>query len=104
MSDQPAIATEAKVKVKKKSVIEPAIKFEGDEKEHATTAVFEADDSPTIKSVGIVRLPNGYYSAFTMYTKGTEVVKVEVEEPNLRAIAEESAKIAFVHNFCHDEI
>ncbi len=38
-----------------------------------------------------------------MHTKGTKVIKVDADEPNLRAIAEESAKISFVDTFMSAE-
>ena len=82
----------------KESVIVPSIQIEG--KEHALQELFNKEDAPEIKSVGYAKVPGtNQYISYTITSKGTEVVKIEVEEPNLRQIAEESAKICFVNTF-----
>jgi hypothetical protein len=82
-------------------IVQPSIIFEGG-KEHAMVTLFKGDEEklPTIKSVGYMQVPGTtQFVAYTLTSKGTEVLKIEVEEPNIRAIAEESAKISFVQSF-----
>lgn len=80
--------------------IVPSIQVAGHK--NAFQSLFAGDPMllPTLKSVGYARLPGtNTYVAYTLYSKGSLVIKIECEEPNLRAIAEESAKIFFVNNF-----
>lgn len=90
----------------KESVVTPSVKFDNDTKEHALTSIIsDEENAPIIQSVGIFRIPStNHYVSFVMHTKGTQVVKIDVEEPNLRAIAEESAKISFVSAFMSGDI
>ncbi len=91
------------LKEKKQSIVKPSVSF-GDEKEHPLAVLFDSPNPPLIKSIGYMRVPDkNTFVTYTIYSRGKEIVSVEVEEPNLRAIAEESAKIAFVSNFCNDE-
>jgi hypothetical protein len=89
-----------------KDVVQPSIRF-GEEK-HILETLFDGkqENMPEIKSIGYKRLddkPNSWIS-YVITTKGREVVSIEVEEPNLRGIAEESAKIAFVNCFVDSEL
>ncbi len=89
-----------------KSIVEPMVKFEGDNKQHAIDVLFNGDASalPLIKSVGYMKVPSSNnYVSFVMTTQGKEVLKIEVDEPNLRGIAEVTAKISFVNMFTQDE-
>lgn len=84
-----------------KTVVEPSIKVEG-AKPHPIEVLYSGDQEsmPEVKSVGYMKVPGtNQYVSYVITTKGSEVLKFEVEEPNLRAIAEESAKISFVTNF-----
>lgn len=83
-----------------KQIVEPTVKFVGDSKKHALQLLFEGEDVPVIKSVGTVGVPNtNTWISFVLHSQGDKVIKIEAEEPNLRAIAEESAKISFVDTF-----
>ena len=84
----------------KSSVVKPTLTFQNDTKEHVMTALVGGDNPPIVKSVGVFKLAGtNQYVSFSMETQGDKVIKIEVEEPNLRAIAEESAKINFVSTF-----
>ncbi len=91
-------------KVKESSpaeVVKPSVIFEGD-KEHALITLFRGpeDELPLVKSIGYMKLPNyNRYVSYVITTKGDKVVSFEVEQPDLKAIAEESAKISFVTCF-----
>lgn len=92
----------SKVKEKASVVVKPSIKFEGDTATHPLAALFDGKSElmPEVKSIGYMRLPDtNLFVSFVMISKGREIISVEVEQPNLRAIAEESAKIAFVTQF-----
>lgn len=81
-------------------IIQPIIRNNGEK--HILEEMFEAgDDLPEIVSVGYMRLsPNSkQWVSYTITSKGHEVIKIEVSEPDQRAIASESAKIAFVNTF-----
>ncbi len=87
-------------------IVQPTVKFVGDDKKHALQAIFDGpeDKMPVIKSVGTIGVPGtNTWISFIMHTKGTKVIKVDADEPNLRAIAEESAKISFVDTFMSAE-
>ncbi len=87
-------------------IVEPTVKFVGDNENHALQKLFDGapKNLPTIKSVGTIGLPGtNTWVSFVMYTRGNQVIKIEADEPNLRAIAEESAKIAFVNAFMTGE-
>lgn len=69
---------------------------------NAFKALFEGDSAklPILKSVGYCHMAGtNTYVAYTITSKGGQILKIECEEPNLKAIAEESAKIFFVSNF-----
>lgn len=88
------------------AVVQPIIRANGEK--HVLEKMFESDhdDLPEIKSVGFAKLPDGGSNAWVSYvitTKGKEVISIEVDEPNLRQIAEESAKISFVNQFIDQE-
>ena len=88
---------------KKESVIQPTIHFVGNTKEHALEELFNNGEAPLIKSVGYVNLPGTtLYVSYIIHSRGTEIVKIEVEEPNVKMIAEDSAKVAFVNTFCNE--
>ena len=82
------------------SIVEPSINIPG----HTNPFVPFYETSPELTAVGYVRIPGtNDYCSYTVTIKGGEVVKINCEEPNLKLIAEESAKIAFVNNFVDKE-
>lgn len=84
----------------KKVKVEQSIHFIGVDKKHVLETILESKDAPEIVSVGTVKIPDtNQYVSFTLTTKGNKVVKFEVGEPNIKLIAEDEAKIAFVNNF-----
>lgn len=83
---------------KKKSVVETSVIFEGE-----TNPLVSIFEDMEIKSIGYMRVPNkNTFASYVVTSKGEKILKIEVDEPNLRPIAEESAKIHFVSNFCND--
>ena len=82
---------------KVKSVIEPSIVIP----EHTNPFVTYFDDeSPELTSVGFTRLPNtNTYVSYTVHSKGGVITKIVCDEPNLKIVAEETAKISFVNYF-----
>jgi hypothetical protein len=79
----------------------PSIQVIGGPK-NALLNLFEGDHEklPILKSVGYGQIPGtNTFVSYIIYSKGQNILKIEVEEPNLRAIAEESAKMFFVNTF-----
>ncbi len=58
----------------------------------------DPDDMPTIRSVGYTKVGGGWVS-YVLTSKGREVLSIEVSDPDMRQIAEETAKISFVEIF-----
>ena len=87
-----------------KDLINPAIRIE--DNEHPLEIVYDnGKDLPIFKAIGFVRTPikvkgqgNTYFS-YTITFQGDKILSIDVEEPNLRGIAEEAAKISFVTTF-----
>lgn len=85
-------------------VIAPVVKFEGNNKPHILQSLLDNGKPLKLKAVGVCHIPGTRdYVAFTAQILGDKLVKLEVDEPNLRAIAEESAKISFVDIFMGEE-
>jgi H2-forming N5,N10-methylenetetrahydromethanopterin dehydrogenase-like enzyme len=85
------------------SIVEPAVKFDGDTKPHPLVTAME--EGLEIKGVGYAGIPGTRdYVSYVIHAKGKEVVKIEAEEPNMRSIAEEATKIAFVSTFMDAEV
>lgn len=84
---------------KKESVIQPVIRVEGEQ--HVFEDMEAAGELPILKSVGYARVSptSREFVSYVITSRGQEVLNVEVSEPNLRAIAEDDAKTAFVSNF-----
>lgn len=91
---------------KTKSIIEEATKSNIPSKEDQAAKIFNDDpNAPIVKSVGYCKIPNSnLYLSFIIHTQGANVIKVEVEEPNLRPIIEESAKLNFVNIFMNQDL
>ena len=69
---------------------------------HPLALLFDGDpdNMPELKSVGCVKLEDtNTWVDYTIVSKGREIISVEVGEPNLRQIAEDTAKINFVESF-----
>lgn len=86
------------------SIIKPSIQFEGGKK-HILEVMFdgENEDCPVLKSVGYAHIRNlpgqASFVSYVITSQGDKILNMEVEEPNMRYIAEESTKIAFVNAF-----
>ena len=89
----------AKPQNSKPELIKPLIRVEG--VPHILETKLKSGKMPEMKCVGYMNLDSGSNSwiSYTATIKGNEVLSIEVDEPNMRAVAEESAKIAFVTNF-----
>lgn len=62
------------------------------------------DNDVELKSVGYIKMPGANnYVSYTITTIGGKVTEILCDEPNLKMIAEESAKIAFVQHFVDKE-
>ena len=87
-------------------IVVPTIVATG-EKEHALKALFREDNAPVLKSVGYSLVPGltgqGRFVSYVITSQGDQVLNIEVEQPNLKAIAEESAKMAFVNTLMRDD-
>ncbi len=73
---------------------------------HPLVELIESEDLdkvPELTSIGMYKMPGSkYYTSFVMKSKGGQITKLTVEEPNIRQVAEESAKISFVNEFMND--
>jgi len=81
------------------------VRVEGEK--HVLESLFDGDPAklPIIKAVGYMPIREGSsgWVSYTITTRGREVMLIEVDEPNIRVIAEESAKVAFVTTFIDQE-
>lgn len=94
----------AKKKAETASIVEPEIKVEGEV--HPLQDLVDNGEAPIMKAVGYVRLNKNVknnYMSYVVTFQGDKVLKIEVGEPNLKGIAEESAKIQFVTLFVDNE-
>lgn len=88
-----------------KSIVKPLIQEEG--YVHPLTDMFKQKPEllQTLTSIGIYRIPDSNkFVSYVIKSKGAEIVSLEVSEPDLRAIAEEASKIAFVELFMSKEM
>jgi len=69
---------------------------------HILEDLWASNEAPELKAVGYAKVPGGYVS-YTITTKGKDVTKIEVSEPDLRGIADEMAKMSFVNTFMDAE-
>lgn len=98
----------AKEQVKKAkenaTFIKPAIRVNG--QDHVIETLFKQGKTPKFAAVGVSQLEPGKNSwvSYLLEIVGDKVVSMEVGEPNLRAIAEEEAKIGFVTKFLDAEV
>lgn len=86
----------------KKSIVEPIIHVEG--KDHIMENL-DNSKMPILTSVGFGRVGenSNTYVSYTIKTQGDKVISIEVGEPNLKSIAVDEAKIAFVNNLMDKE-
>ena len=64
------------------------------------------EELPVIKSIGLVKIPNQDHESWVVVTitsQGDKILSTEMTEPNMRAIAIDSGKIAFVKLFIGGE-
>ena len=86
-------------------VVKPMIRANGER--HVLEVIFDGDpdDMPVVKSVGYMPVKEGSsgWISYTITSRGREIISIEVDEPNIRPIAEENAKMAFVTAFIDQE-
>lgn len=88
----------AKKQTKASDIVKPIIS--GDSKPHALSELIDGGEAPILTSIGYKQLSgSNSWVSYVMQTRGREVISIEVDEPNVRAIAEDSAKINFVNKF-----
>lgn len=86
---------------KANSYIEPTLNFENHNNEFITHV---KEEQPELTAVGYARIPGtNNYAAYVIKFQGDKIIKMVVDEPNLKNIAEESAKIQFVNEFVRNE-
>lgn len=81
--------------------IQPLVRAAGEK--HILEELSEDGETPTLKSIGYAKMGSGWVS-YTVTTKGPKVISIECSDPDMRQIAEEQAKIAFVETFVDKEI
>lgn len=95
----------AKKKPQTSELVKPVVKFDGEP--HIFEEIFdgEPENMPVLKSVGFAKVKGtSTWVSYVITSKGNDVLKIEVEEPNLRQIAEETAKISFVNELMNQGI
>ena len=66
----------------------------------------EKSELPIITSIGLVKIPNQDHESWvvvTIMSQGDKIISTEMTEPNMKAIAVDSGKIAFVKLFVRGE-
>lgn len=87
--------------------IQTLIKVEGEKHPLEKIMDEDPDDMPVMKSVGYMKIDQNKKHSWVSYvltTKGKEVISMEVSEPDMRDIAEETSKINFVEKFIDSEL
>jgi len=91
-------------KTTKSSILKPIIHVEG--AVHPLTKLFDGPEEqiPELTAIGYAPIGNGpsRWVSYVMKTKGDKILSIEISEPDMRAIAEESSKIAFVNSFMNE--
>lgn len=82
-------------------LIKPSVSIEG----HTNPFIpYFNDNELELKSVGYIKMPgSNNYVAYTITTVGGKVTEIICDEPNMKMVAEESAKISFVEHFVDSE-
>jgi len=100
------LAENIKPSDKAPQIIFPDVRVAGEN--HPLEDMWIDGNFPELKAVGCCPMKCGENAAgnpimrwmsYTMTTKGPNVTKIEISEPDIKAIAEETAKIAFVTHF-----
>ena len=88
----------------KKTIVAPMISIEGDV--HPLEDMEASGEMPTLTSIGYSRVSptSREYVSYIITSRGGEVLKLEVAEPNLRAISEDEAKTSFVTHFMSGDL
>ena len=62
------------------------------------------DNSPELTAVGYARIPRtNEYVSYVIKIKDGIVISMVVDEPNLKAVAEDSAKVLFINELTNEE-
>lgn len=95
------MAKPKKTETKESTFIEPTVQIEG----HVNPFIKHVqEDEPELTAVGYARIPGtNNYASYVITFKGDQVTKMTVDEPNLKRIAEDSAKTTFVSELMKDE-
>ncbi len=82
-------------------VIRPSMEFEG----HKNSFIeYVKKDDPELTAVGYARIPGtNTYASYVMKIKAGVVISMIVDEPNMKAVAEDSAKVCFVNELTREE-
>lgn len=86
------------------NIIKPIIQSEG--QPHPLQQIFQQKPEllQEITSIGLLKVPDSNkYISYIIVSKGTEIISIEVSEPDLRSITEELCKINFVEKFMNKE-
>ena len=81
-------------------IIQPLIRVDG--QKHALEKLWVEDEAPELKAIGYAKIFKDRQHSWVSYiitTQGDQVKKIEISEPDMREIAEESSKIDFVNSF-----
>lgn len=94
----------SKVEIEEPLIVS-SVKFDDGHK-HLFQSILEDDPEsfPELKAVGYASIKGVGWVSYTVTFKGPKVLRIEVEEPGDRIIAEEASKIAFVHNFVDKDV
>ncbi len=94
---------EAGLHPKLSDIVKPSIEVAGDK--HELKRLFDEGELPVMKAVGFARIKDSSagWVSYTITIQGNEVLSIEVDEPNVRSIAEDNAKIGFVTNLIDKE-
>lgn len=73
---------------------------------HPLQAILDGDpkDFPILKSIGYASMGTGAsWVSYVITSRGTEILSIDVSEPNLKQIAEDTAKMEFVEQLMDKE-
>ena len=89
---------------KSSNLVCPLIRVAGEK--HPLEEMVEKGKAPEMKAIGYMKLTSGQHSwvSYVITFQGDKVKKIEVGEPDMRAIAEDAAKMDFVQAFIDSEL
>lgn len=104
---EPAIGAVANVAdaMQTEPIIQPIIRVVG--QKHALEQLWEEDEAPELRAVGYKKIYKDRQHSWVSYvitTRGDQVTKIEISEPDMRPIAEEASKASFVTSFMDDSL